>query len=94
MRFALVAVSVKINIRGVLMEYLYSVWDKVAHDSCPPFVTKNDAVAARKFRELLAKTVTPDDYELWRIAQFSSCDMTLEPMKQIKITMEGIEDGE
>ena len=76
------------------MEYLYSVWVKVAHDSCPPFVAKNDGVAARKFRELLVKTVTPDDYELWRIAQFSSSDMTLEPMKQIKITMEGIEDGE
>ena len=76
------------------MEYLYSVWDKVAHDSCPPFLAKNDGVAARKFRELLVKTVTPDDYELWRIAQFSSCDMTIEPMKQIKITIEGVEDVE
>ena len=76
------------------MEYLYSVWDKVAKDSCPPFVAKNDGVAARKFRELLAKTVTPDDYELWRIAQFSSCDMTIEPMKQTKISIEGVEDVE
>ena len=76
------------------MEYLYTVWDKVAHDSCPPFVAKNDAVAARKFRELLAKTVTPDDYELWRIAQFSSSDMTIETMKQIKISIEGVEDVE
>ena len=76
------------------MEYLYSVWDKVAHDSCPPFVAKNDGVAARKFRELPAKTVTPDHYELWRIAQFSSSDMTIETMKQIKISIEGVEDVE
>lgn len=76
------------------MEYLYSVWDKVAHDSCPPFVAKNDGVAARKFRELLVKTVTPDDYELWRIAQYSSSDMTIETMKQIKISIEGVEDVE
>ena len=76
------------------MEYLYTVWDNVAKDSCPPFVAKNNGVAARKFRELLHKAVTPDDYELWRIAQFSSCDMTIEPMKQIKISMEGAEDAE
>ena len=93
MRFVLVAVSVKINIRGVEMEYVYTVWDNVAKDSCPPFIAKNDGVAARKFRELLVKTVTPEDYELWRIAQFSSGDMSLTPMKQIQITMEGTEYG-
>ena len=59
----------------------------------PSFIAKNDGVAARKFRELLVKTVTPEDYELWRIAQFSSGDMSLTPMKQIQITMEGTEYG-
>lgn len=76
------------------MDYMYTVYDKIAHDSCPPFTAKNDGVAARKFRELLVNAVTPDDYELWRIAQFSSSDMTIETMKQIKISIEGVEDVE
>ena len=75
------------------MDYMYTVYDKIAHDSCPPFTAKNDGVAARKFRELLVNAVTPDDYELWRIAQYSTCDMSLTPMKQIQITTEGTEYG-
>ena len=60
------------------MKYgLYVIFDKIAKDSGFPFDAKNDGVAIRKMNSFIvevtkAGTVTEDEFELRKIADFDS----------------------
>lgn len=49
--------------------FIYVIKDKVAEESGPIFEAKNDAVAQRKFRAVLAETsLAQHDFALLRVA--------------------------
>ena len=59
------------------MKYnLYTIYDRVAEESAPPFAALNDAVAARMFRALMNDEgiVSSDlnDYQLVKIAEYDT----------------------
>lgn len=45
---------------------LYTIYDKLAQVSCPPFTAVNDAVAMRSFKSLI-RDVAPVDRDEYRI---------------------------
>lgn len=58
---------------------LYTVYDRIAEDGGPPWVAKNDGVAARQFRKILEQ-VDPDsqaEYKLYYLGEYDSAQMTL-----------------
>lgn len=54
---------------------LYSIYDRVAKTWCPPFSSVNDGTVRREFAiaansKGTAYNTAPDDYELFRVAEF------------------------
>lgn len=47
--------------------YLYTLYDKVAEDSAPPFGAVNDQVAIRNVCRLLVDNPIPEDYILYKV---------------------------
>lgn len=70
--------------------YLYTIWDDVAKDSCPPFVAKNDGVACRSFADLCKKATSPRDYKLMRIGSFSSETASIELSGSVVVDVDHI----
>lgn len=68
--------------------YYYAVKDKVAEEFGPLYGAKNDNVAIRNFKQLIDKTITPDDYELWYIGTFDYVDGSFTDISQHKIECE------
>nr|WAE43383.1 MAG: nonstructural protein [Microviridae sp.] len=54
---------------------MYTIFDKVAEDSAPPFAAVNDGVARRQFNNLIAATSTPDEYVLYYLGTYSTITM-------------------
>lgn len=59
----------------------YSIVDQVADEFGPLFGAKNDDVAVRQFKQLLAseRVTNPADYELWIIGKFDAEEGTFTP---------------
>lgn len=51
--------------------YLYTLYDKVAKDSAPPFGAVNDQIAIRKVCQLLVDNPMPEDYTLYKVGIYS-----------------------
>lgn len=51
--------------------YLYTLYDKVAEDSAPPFGAVNDQVAIRNTCRLLADNPMPEDYILYKVGVYN-----------------------
>ena len=51
---------------------MYTIYDRVAEESAPPFCAKNDAVARRMFKDLLNSMATEniDDFELYYVGYY------------------------
>jgi len=47
---------------------LYTVWDKIAEEGCPPFMARTDGQAVRVFNSM--KIEDKDDYLLYRIGTY------------------------
>lgn len=62
------------NENGLLSDFgLYSIYDKMADRYSAPNMAVNDAVASRMFgHEMTKVAVSPDDYELYKLGEFSS----------------------
>lgn len=56
--------------------YYYSIFDVVADEYGPLFGSKNDEVAKRQFKNLVAaeRIADPKDYELWYVGTFDTVD--------------------
>lgn len=51
--------------------YLYTLYDKVAEDSAPPFGAVNDQIAIRNVCRLLVDNLTPEDYILYKVGIYN-----------------------
>lgn len=60
---------------------LYSIRDRLAQEFAPIFEAKNDEVADRVVRQLMAKSpgLNLSDFELYRLGSFSYTDGFLDP---------------
>jgi len=54
---------------------MYTIYDKTARESGPIFLAVNDGVALRQYRQLLSKTVDPDEYDLYQVGLFDQYNM-------------------
>ena len=61
---------------------IYTIFDKVAEEAGPFFTAKNDGVAGRQFRQLMASNGVerPEEFKLLFLGSFdsSSCKATFE----------------
>lgn len=72
---------------------LYVVRDKVARDVGPVFEAKNEAVAVRSYKSMLASHKFPEDFQLHRIGYLMvSDDGNTELVPELYIVP--MEDGE
>lgn len=76
---------------------LYSVFDVVAQEYGPPFLSKSDATALRVFRNMISKEhILGTDYKLFRLGHFYAetgditagleevhCAVDIEKMKEV-----------
>nr|WAE43343.1 MAG: hypothetical protein [Microviridae sp.] len=53
---------------------LYTIMDRVAEDSAPPFAAVNDGVAVRQFRNLIREMV-PAEYALYYLGEYNTVVM-------------------
>jgi len=58
---------------------LYTIYDRVAETSCPPFAAVNDGVALRQLKALLREVPPVDrgEYEVFLIGHYDEEDMRL-----------------
>lgn len=55
------------------MKYgLFSIMDKVAVEYSPPFTAKNEGMAQRAYQNELQKGLKPQEFTLWKIADYDS----------------------
>lgn len=59
---------------------LYVIRDRVAEEYGPPFTSKNDGVAQRKFQSILmeAKNTRPSDFELVHVGYYNPLTAEIE----------------
>nr|WAE43913.1 MAG: nonstructural protein [Microviridae sp.] len=51
---------------------LYTIMDRVAEDSAPPFTAINDGVARRQFNNLLNNSLSSDEYSLYYLGFYDT----------------------
>lgn len=58
---------------------LYTIYDRVAEDSCSPFVAKNDGVALRSLAILLkdVELTKRDEYKLYKLGSYDPISMEI-----------------
>lgn len=75
---------------------LYVIYDKLAEKCGPVFEADNDAVACRAFRQIMSKSVSDQDYDLYCVGKIDQQTMDIivdlkkvyvEKMKDIQIKM-------
>lgn len=62
---------------------IYTVLDTLAEQSGPLYQAVNDLVAIRQFGQLIEKTQSPVDYDLYRLGVYDPC--TLEVVSEEKV---------
>lgn len=68
------------------MEFmLYTIHDKIAEEYGPPFVGKNDGIAARQARTILKDLPNAMDYDLYKIGLYEADSGDVCGMVHIKI---------
>jgi hypothetical protein len=64
---------------------LYVIFDKVAHETNPPMLFKNDGVALRVFQSMVQDNkVNPDDYDLYAIADYDTDNPPLSNFRKVE----------
>jgi len=58
---------------------VYTIYDKVAEESGPPFTAVNDGVALRSFKEMAIIPSLQDDYELRHVGFWDSLECAITP---------------
>lgn len=74
---------------------LYVVYDKIAGECGPVFEAKNDAVALRQYRHLVASNpgFVQDDFELMQVGTMDKETMVIEP-GQLLLKLDSISEVE
>lgn len=74
---------------------LYVVFDKIAGECGPVFEAKNDAVALRQYRHLVASNpgFVQDDFELMQVGTMDKETMVIEP-GQLLLKLDSISEVE
>lgn len=74
---------------------LYTIYDRVADEAMPPFVSRTDGLAIRLFVQAMANCPNPkDDYLLYHVGFWNAAEMSViaEKPRQVIITPnEGVE---
>lgn len=72
-----------------MLHNVYVVYDKLAEEAGPPFIAVNDAVAARKYNDLMRDCPQSlrADYELQMIGYYDSKEPCITPEIQYTIPM-------
>ena len=64
---------------------LYVIYDRVAGETNPPMLFKNDGVALRVFQSMIEKEqVKPEDYELYCIGDYDTENPPLQDFRWVK----------
>lgn len=64
---------------------LYVIFDRVAHETNPPMLFKNDGVALRVFQSMIQENkVDPNDYELYDIADYDTDNPLLSNFRKVE----------
>lgn len=58
---------------------VYTIKDKVAEESGPPFIAVNDGVAKRNYKDMGIPESLKDDYELYFIGYWDSIESSITP---------------
>ena len=62
---------------------LYTIYDRIAEESSPPFLARTDGVAIRHYLAAMQnKDITPDDFWLYKIGGYDTADMRLQALTQ------------
>lgn len=79
-----------------MLHGLYSIRDRVACEFGPVQHCKNDAVAVRMFMKAMEKASTPEDYELFHVAdmEMDTGEVIGGGARQIPIVVEGFVEDE
>ena len=67
---------------------VYSVFDKVAEESGPPFTAVNDGIAKRSYNQMGIPVALQNDYSLHRIRTYDTVTMEIVPEIIYSITQE------
>lgn len=62
-----------------MLYQVYTVRDKLAEESGPPFIAVNDKVAMRQYKAMNIPDSLKNEYELLMIGYFDSVDTTITP---------------
>ena len=63
---------------------LYVIFDRVAHETNPPMLFKNDGVAIRVFQSMVEKEqVNSADYDLYEIADYDTDNPPLSQFRKV-----------
>lgn len=63
---------------------LYTIFDKVAKEGCPPFTAKNEGTAIRTFKNAIPKEAE-QDFELWELATWDPESKLIEKLTATKV---------
>ena len=73
---------------------LYAIYDRVAEEAGPAFVSINDGVAVRAFRQLLqgSDIVAQDEYQLYKLGTYDIKTMEVKSHDPLKIEIPPVLD--
>lgn len=68
-----------------MIQKIYVVFDKVAEESGPPFVSVNDGVAVRSYAKIMSQVADPNDYALLCIGDFNTETAAIAPVSPVRV---------
>lgn len=73
---------------------MYTIFDRIAGDSCPPFCAKNDGVALRSFHGLLKDVdiLKRDEYQLFQVGTYNPEKIRVEVLSMPREVIEAVEN--
>ena len=65
-----------------MINYIYTIHDKVLKDSGPVLEARNDDVAIRQFKMVMKSSQNPQDFELYCIGLYNSIEPAIESVEK------------